>query len=922
MGQIGEIFAKAGLQIDNASFAQYGAELKTAESGISKFGDSTQTILAGAFTLPAATMAGLIGYGTQLASSFEDASATLTTVYGNADVAKQKFQWLADFAATTPFEFPELLDASVKLKAYGIDAQQYMGVLGDTASAMGKSLDDTVEAVADAETGEFERLKEFGIKAVQITKSNCQQYGATVQQVGQTALTYTDKYGKQQAAIVDRNNRQQILSTVTAIWNSKYEGAMQTRSKTLSGMLSNLKDNLTLGLADIVGFNMKTMQVDTLSLLGVFKLLTGGAVTLTGALTHLSEPMQTLIVVLGLGVSAFGLVATAAIAYNAILPVLTANNVLFGASISAAIWPVTAIVGALALVAAGLVYLDEKTGIVTASLQFLDDVFTIDFGVLKEIVSGSISYIEGLFDSLVDDLKSLASDLGLDGIASDISGAFQTASNSIGGFADYVHGIADTFRGDTDDMGNSAGDAANAIGDADNSAENAHDSWLDSAKDLATGSQDAYKDVQGAAQQTQSAYDKAVEEMNQKLQTNKSAQIKLSVGVDTEDLQRGVQLVDGSLVILNNEGQLVHHTLQGTDEVLSQMGTHHFETTRGGLDVLVSNGSNMQKTMSQADNITSKTKDDVVVLDTSISKLNSNQLVGLNGQIVTTKNDTAAATQSASQMKSEYSSVNGQSLGGISGQVQGVGNATTTATGKVGTWQQYLQHVNVSPMSTLQGNLSRTGSTIDTDKSKTGTWNTTLGQTNSSPFGSLFGNLSTSGSRIDTDKTKTGNWNTTLGRTNSSPFGSLFGNLSTSGSRIDTNKTKTGVWNSTLGKTNSSPFSTLFSHLGTAKTNIDTVKSKTDTANGSMHTLGSFTFSTTLSSLSSIGSSIEDSIIDKAKDAYNWLKKLGGASSGGSSTGSSSSTTNNHTTNNVIHIHSTESSSSGVVSAIRRATGL
>ena len=36
---------------------------------------------------------------------------------------------------------------------------------GDTASAMGKSLDDMVEAVADAATGEFERLKEFGIRA-------------------------------------------------------------------------------------------------------------------------------------------------------------------------------------------------------------------------------------------------------------------------------------------------------------------------------------------------------------------------------------------------------------------------------------------------------------------------------------------------------------------------------------------------------------------------------------------------------------------------------------------------------------------------------------------------------------------------------------------------------------------------------------
>jgi len=37
--------------------------------------------------------------------------------------------------------------------------------LGDLASSTGKSFDQLAEAVLDAQTGEFERLKEFGIKA-------------------------------------------------------------------------------------------------------------------------------------------------------------------------------------------------------------------------------------------------------------------------------------------------------------------------------------------------------------------------------------------------------------------------------------------------------------------------------------------------------------------------------------------------------------------------------------------------------------------------------------------------------------------------------------------------------------------------------------------------------------------------------------
>ena len=36
---------------------------------------------------------------------------------------------------------------------------------GDTSATLGKDLSQMIEAVADAATGEFERLKEFGIKA-------------------------------------------------------------------------------------------------------------------------------------------------------------------------------------------------------------------------------------------------------------------------------------------------------------------------------------------------------------------------------------------------------------------------------------------------------------------------------------------------------------------------------------------------------------------------------------------------------------------------------------------------------------------------------------------------------------------------------------------------------------------------------------
>jgi len=408
MGLIGEIFALAGLQVDTASFAQYGTALEGAESGISDFATSTQALLAGAFALPAVALAGIASYGVGLASNFQDAGVTLTTLYGTADIAKQKFQWMTDFAATTPFQFDEVVQGGIKLKSYGMDIEQYGKTFGDTASGMGKSFNDVIEAVADAQTGEFERLKELGIKAVQVTKANLDEYAQYGGQVGDTMFTYVNRSGQQMAQVVDKNNREMITSTLSAIWNEKYAGAMETRSQTLSGLMSTLKDNLTFGLADLVGYDMKNMEVQTASLMGVLMGLAGVAITVTGSFSNMSEPVQTFVIVAAVGGSAALLLAGGLIAASA--AGITTAGVMgaLGLAVGLVLSPAVLIVGTLALVAAGLVYLDEKTGILSAAWSVMKDVFTIvyytisaGFTELKNKLVADIQIIQEWFSNIL-----------------------------------------------------------------------------------------------------------------------------------------------------------------------------------------------------------------------------------------------------------------------------------------------------------------------------------------------------------------------------------------------------------------------------------------------------------------------------------------------------------------------------------------
>ena len=79
---------------------------------------------------------------------------------------QESLDMISNFAATTPFQLDEVTAAFIKMSNQGFTpTREEMVKLGDLASTTGKSFDQLTEALLDAQTGQFERLKEFGIKA-------------------------------------------------------------------------------------------------------------------------------------------------------------------------------------------------------------------------------------------------------------------------------------------------------------------------------------------------------------------------------------------------------------------------------------------------------------------------------------------------------------------------------------------------------------------------------------------------------------------------------------------------------------------------------------------------------------------------------------------------------------------------------------
>jgi|688.fasta_scaffold151811_2 hypothetical protein len=198
-------------------------DLKSFSSTASSTFKSVGLAFAGAFSVGA-----FVSFGKEVlavTAEFEKFGAVLGNTLGSNALAKLKLKEISDFAAKTPFSVNELTDSFIKLANQGFKPTgDEMRSLGDLASSTGKSFNQLAEAILDAQTGEFERLKEFGVRA----------------QASGDKVIFTFK-GVQ--TIVDKSS-EAIRGYVLSLGNAEgVSGSMAVISETLTGKISNLGDS-------------------------------------------------------------------------------------------------------------------------------------------------------------------------------------------------------------------------------------------------------------------------------------------------------------------------------------------------------------------------------------------------------------------------------------------------------------------------------------------------------------------------------------------------------------------------------------------------------------------------------------------------------------------------------------------------------
>ncbi len=325
---VNKALAKMGEGFDSAR-----AKSKALEDKLENMGKVGQKLAIGAGVVAGAL--GAIGVSALKASGqFEQWNIAFTTMLGSQSKATKLMNEIKSFAAKTPFELPGLVESSKQLLAFGFAAEEIipnMKVLGDIAAGVGVPVGQLANVFGQVKLAG--RL--MGQDLLQFTNAGVPLISALAKNLG---VTEGEIKKMVEAGKIGFPEVQKALTGMTTE-GGKFFNLMDAQSKSLEGVISNIKDNIgqfLTGLGD--------------ALLPLAKIFATVFQNLTSALASMSPEMKQVVAVVGAVVFVFASLLTGLGVFLTMAGPIAAGWALIGGAVSAAVWPLTLIVLGLAAV--------------------------------------------------------------------------------------------------------------------------------------------------------------------------------------------------------------------------------------------------------------------------------------------------------------------------------------------------------------------------------------------------------------------------------------------------------------------------------------------------------------------------------------------------------------------------------------------
>lgn len=222
---------------------------QTMRAGLGSAASAGIRAVAAGFTALAAAAgaatAAIAVTGVKTAAFNEQAMISLNTLIGSADKAQEHFADLKEFAASTPFELPGLVEADRLMLGIGMRAQDvipYLRLWGDTSAALGLSQE------------QFSRIMLANSQAMSASRYSIEDLNQITENGVPVYKLLSDALGKSVPQIREMATEGRLTTDVFSklfpVMQKNYTGSMERQAQTLSGVWSTLKDTFSQGAAD------------------------------------------------------------------------------------------------------------------------------------------------------------------------------------------------------------------------------------------------------------------------------------------------------------------------------------------------------------------------------------------------------------------------------------------------------------------------------------------------------------------------------------------------------------------------------------------------------------------------------------------------------------------------------------------------
>lgn len=349
-----------------ANVGKFYAQMASAQKSVKKTGQALNRAGRRMTTFISAPLAGVGILAIKTAADFQTLRQSMDILNGSAKEGARNFERLVQFSAKTPFQLQDLAKAQNMLQGFGLSADQAfesLSMIGDIAAVSGGSIEGIGIAFGQAAaegrlmTRDIRQLINQGVPAIKLLASSMG--------VAQSAVLELASQGEISFADLQKAFRQ-----ATSAGGMFAEG-MKKQSKTIAGLFSTLKDNVSILLSDLGNILVERFHLDE------------KIINLTNAVRNLTPQAKQMIVIIGSLATVIG-------------PVVLALGAL-SAAIGAISLPVIAVVATLGALAAGINY-------VVQNAEAFGDLFTAVFIRVKNAVLESIATMIAGISTFTDKL--------------------------------------------------------------------------------------------------------------------------------------------------------------------------------------------------------------------------------------------------------------------------------------------------------------------------------------------------------------------------------------------------------------------------------------------------------------------------------------------------------------------------------------